>query len=267
MFETFRLLNRFYSRETKGSLLFHKTLTYGHYFVFNSLSLFLPRNFVKHIFRNYVRIGFLPMKVTLKDGIVINHHLEHYGPFFEVILSDEYMLRELRPNSVVVDVGANIGLVSILSSKRFGAKKVISYEPCSDNFRLLKKNVEENHCHNVFLNNVAVSDQEGQIKLHLHGPGTHSINEKRPAKHYETVRMTTLDKSLASERSIDFLKIDVEGAELAVLKGATKTLKKTRRLIMEWTTLCSHEKILEILKKNGFEVDVRDNLLYAKKRH
>src|SRR3989338_6191414 len=186
--------------------------------------------------------------------------------FFEVLLNDEYRLKKLKHNSVIVDVGANIGLVSLLASKRFKAKKIISYEPCENNFKFLKKNIDENNCHNVILNKFAVSNKQGQIKLYLHGSATHSINTKKPGKNFEIVNMTTLDKSLKSEKNIDLLKIDVEGAELDVLKGATNTLKKTKQIILEWTNLCSHEEIIDILKKNKFEVEVKDNLVYANRK-
>jgi len=202
--------------------------------------------------------------LTLKDSIIINHHLENYGQFLEIILKDVYKLKKLKKNSVVVDVGANIGLVSILAAKRFNAKKVISFEPCSDNFILLKKNIEVNDCKNIIINKFAISDKKGKTKLYLHGSGTHSLVRK--GKKFELVKQTTLDEVLKNEPVIDLLKIDVEGAELKVLKGANKTLEKTKKIAMELSRLCSHDEILQILKNKGFDVEINDNILIAYRR-
>ena len=259
------LLRKFYREETREASSFHKALTYSYYFVFGAVSFAVSRNVAKSLFRNYLKVGFIPMRITLKDGIVINHHLEDYTVFFEMLLYDEYDFKNLPPGSVVVDVDANIGLVSVLAEKRRGAKKVVSFEPCSDNFAFLKKNVEENSCKNIVLNKAAVADKTGTVKLFLHSSGTHSISGMKPGKHYETVDLTTLDASLAGVDGIDLLKIDVEDAELSVLQGAKETLKRTQRIAMEWTSMCSHEEILKILEDSGFDADVRKNIVFAVK--
>ena len=70
--KTLNLLWKFYRNETRGGLILHKFLTFSHYFIFNTLSKIMSRNLVKHIFRNYIRIGSIPLKLTLRDGIIIN---------------------------------------------------------------------------------------------------------------------------------------------------------------------------------------------------
>jgi FkbM family methyltransferase len=262
MFETLKLLNHFYKTETKGSLVFHKLLTYGYYFLFSFFCLFLKRGTVKVIFRNYLKVGFIPVRIKFRDGIIINHHLDDFGLFFEAILKDEYKLSSIRKGATVVDVGANIGLVSILLSKRFSAKKIISFEPNTNNQRFIARNISENRCENIELKRFAVSDKVGEVKLQLHGSGTHTISEEKKGKRFEIVNMTTLDKSVPEDLEIDLLKIDVEGAEYDVLKGGSETLKRTKSVMIEISRLTKDEISL-LLKNDGFKVSVVKNLLYA----
>ena len=163
-----------------------------------------------------------------------------------------------------MDVGAHIGLVSVLAAKRFNAKKVISFEPCSNNFEFLKKNKEINNCQNILINKLALSNKEGETKLYLRGSGTHSIIEEYPGSGFEVVKLVTLDKALKEEVIIDLLKIDVEGAEVDVLKGAGETLKKTRKVVIEYSNL-TYGEVIDILKKNGFNLMVRKNIIIAER--
>ncbi len=211
-----------------------------------------------------MHIGKLPMKISLKDGLILHHHLADYGLFFEILIEDEYDLAMLPKNALVVDVGANIGLVSLIASKRYGAK-VYSFEPCSNNYRFLLKNIKDNNCNNVTLTKKGVGKRKSTAKLYLHGSGTHSINEQRKANKFERINIVPLDKECASLKKINLLKIDVEGAELDVLLGSRKTLRKTKKIVMELTNLCPNDKVVALLENNGFEVSVKENILKANK--
>ncbi|MEM4346983.1 MAG: FkbM family methyltransferase [Candidatus Altiarchaeota archaeon] len=206
MLENLKLLREFYKKETKGWLIFHKFMTLCYYLSFGIFSRILSRNVTKYIFR-YFKIGSLPLKIQLKDDICIYHPLDAYTIFFEVVLDDIYELKKLKRGSIVVDVGAHVGLVSVLSSKGFNAKKVISFEPCSNNFKLLKKNKEVNECKNIIIHNLAVSDRKGKVKLYLGGSETHSIIKKLPGNGFENIELITLNEALEKEPIIDLLKI------------------------------------------------------------
>lgn len=144
----------------------------------------------------------------------------------------------VKKNHTVIDVGANIGYFSLLSSRLVGPQgRVLAFEPEVHNFSLLQQTITHNAISNIVPYPVALSNHNGVGTLYLGAySGNHSMLNKtqRPIQ----VRCRTLD-SVVAERAIsavDVLKLDVEGAEPQVLDGAT-TLLETRaihHIIMEY---------------------------------
>jgi len=139
-------------------------------------------------------------------------------------LIDKYV----TSGSIVVDVGANIGYHTVFASKR--AKKVVAFEPEPNNYALLKKNIEANSCENVTAVNSGLSEAAGTANLHLceSNTGSHSMVSDGKAV---PISLTTLDDYLHGER-VDFIKMDIEGAEGLALKGMLKTLEKWRPIVV-----------------------------------
>ena len=174
---------------------------------------------------------------------------------------------ELFENETFLDVGANVGLYTLkLLSKKPNAS-VIAIEADPENFLALKKNVYDvNNYSHVILVNKAAYHSNGKIKLYVRGgfSGLPSIHKKRKlpgkpnyADEYVTVNCDLVDNILKYNgfEKADLIKIDVEGAEVEVLKGATKTLKFCRKVIVE----VHHEnleKVKSILLENNIKVDV-----------
>lgn len=144
----------------------------------------------------------------------------------------------VKPGDVVVDCGANIGIFTRYAYK-LGASKVISFEPAPDNYNCLIKNAP-NISNN--LHNMAVSDTNGHKTLYLDkNAGGHSIikedinNTKLGT--YVNIPCVNLDSLFANGNvsKIDFLKVDVEGAELEVFEGISDVnLSKVDRIAMEY---------------------------------
>ena len=150
---------------------------------------------------------------------------------------------EPQPGDVVVDIGAHIGRFTLKAAK--SAAKVIAVEPVQSNFSMLEANIELNGFTNVMPLRLALSDHPGQLPLYLSDPrdlATSSFesnwSDRIPgpsARERLLVSTETLD-NLASRLGIaiiDWLKIDVEGHETFVLKGAQLSLAKTRHLVIE----------------------------------
>lgn len=130
-----------------------------------------------------------------------------------------------RPGDVAVDVGANIGEVSIILSRGAGAAgHVYSFEPNPRIYRYLLGNLSLNHCDNVTPANLAVGAEPGSVRM---------SDDKRDDMNRVVdggeiaVTCTTLDSHLPPLERIAFLKVDVEGSELRVLEGARDTLART----------------------------------------
>lgn len=121
---------------------------------------------------------------------------------------------------VIVDVGANIGVVT--QYLRDHASKVYAIEPASEHFEALKKNKEHNGWDNVEVFNCAIADKDGEAELRLFSPNrtSHSILFKaQPGEKSETVPTKTFTTFFKENNidHVDFMKFDVEGAEELIL--------------------------------------------------
>jgi FkbM family methyltransferase len=166
-----------------------------------------------------------------------------------------------RFGETVVDVGAYVGRYTLKSSKAVGLSgKVISIEADPDNFQILKKNLILNNRQNVIPLNIAASNHEGQVKLYKRASGGwHSLYplypEKTHSMKYVEVRSRPLDNVLKelSINKVDWIKIDVEGAEPLVLEGLKETCaqNKNLRIIIEVTPR-NEKQITSILKSMNY---------------
>jgi len=161
-----------------------------------------------------------------------------WGPaiFHEIYnLRDYYKDREKRINDgdIVVDLGGNIGVFNRWAYNQ-GAKRVISFEPDRRYFNLLSLNADPRS----LLFNGAVSNQIGELELHEsnHLGGSNLFGTQEGAKKYN-VRTYTLNYLFESEliQKIDFLKVDIEGAEHLAFEGISdENLMKVKNISMEY---------------------------------
>lgn len=151
-----------------------------------------------------------------------------------------FMQSFLKPGMVVVDAGAHEGYYTLIASRLVGREgRVISFEPSPRERKALRWHVRLNRCANVHVNGAALGSEQGSAELHVvAGDRTGYNSLKPPAIADRTqnvrVRVETLDDSLrrlAIER-VDFLKLDVEGAELSVLQGAAALLQRQPRPVV-----------------------------------
>jgi FkbM family methyltransferase len=131
----------------------------------------------------------------------------------------------LRAGQVMYDVGANVGLYTLLGSRIVGSEgSIYAFEPLSENCRLLERHLELNHITNCRVINAAASNHAGIRKFDT----TNGALMGRLSDSGETsVQTLDLDSFWMAEpgsRRPQFLKIDVEGAEMDVLRGASSLL-------------------------------------------
>ena len=143
----------------------------------------------------------------------------------------------VQPGMTFVDVGANIGIHSVIASRLIGEKGyVYSFEPEPTNFALLKANLLRNGCTNVTAVNVAVGDKRSKLKLYIESGsiGTHSLLPKNTtAKNAIEVNVIPLDEYFKG-KTVDILKVDVEGFESQVLDGAKEVLRQAQCVFFEY---------------------------------
>ena len=186
----------------------------------------------------------------------------------EVVRDDTYFqgFLTIEPGDIVVDIGAYIGPFSIYAASLGG--KVYAYEPCLENFELLKKNIELNKADVAAFRN-GVMGKSGKMELCIReGYNYGASNFYHPEwVNRQTVQCITLQDIMKDDNleHIDFLKMDCEGAEVEILENFP--LEKINKISLEYHGNNNRDKILEILK-NKFEIKVKGDhlgIILAKK--
>jgi len=150
------------------------------------------------------------------------------------------LVRDLvKRGDVVLDIGAHIGYYTLMFAKLVGEEgRVFAFEPDPGNFALLQKNVEENAYRNVVLVPKAVSDKTGNIRLYLCDRRVvRTIYDTHGSRGWIEIESVRLDDYFAQYKGgIDFIKMDVEGAEGLAIRGMALLLQKHKdiKIMMEF---------------------------------
>lgn len=146
----------------------------------------------------------------------------------------------VRPGWTALDVGANIGYSTLLLANCVGSNgKVIAFEPLAGNFQMLQENIRLNNHTNVHAENLALMDRPGSIELRTATPGAMAwaatiLIDEAKAVESQTVTATTLDEYVERNgiSKIDFVKMDIEGAEAAALSGMSEILDRHKPMLL-----------------------------------
>lgn len=184
--------------------------------------------------------------VRTKSKFVIELDLRDWIPQ-DIYLTGEFepettaiVKKLVKPGDSAIDVGANIGYFSLLFAHCVGnAGRVYSFEPAPAVSIALKNNIKLNNYKNIEVNNFALSDHSGLTQFYL-GPedntGLSSFRKPRQSTGSFDVELKPFDDLSIDDHKITLVKIDVEGAELQVLRGMTKLLQDLRpNLLLEIT--------------------------------
>lgn len=166
----------------------------------------------------------------------------------------EYVKNFIREGGVFVDVGAHQGdYTNFFLSNTDNTSVIYTIELNPDNFKKLTDRFSKNE--NVLLFNLAVSDSDGEINFYQ-GKDSFTFNIIGHDMNYTPnpiagkIKTSTLDTLLKNEFEINLIKIDVEGAELSVIKGMKEVFKKTHYLLLECHLDEDWSKIFEELDKD-----------------
>ena len=179
-------------------------------------------------------------------------------PFREMDVHDA-ILGNLRLGDVFVDGGANVGYYSILGAKAVGPSgTVVAIEAVQATAKQLAHNLKLNGIANTLIVNKAIQGNpdaeavELEIPIGHFGMASFVISDKSGHFNRLKVDATTIDNICNTYDHIRLIKLDVEGAELAALMGARRTLAKTDYVVVECNE--SEAEISELLSEEGFAV-------------
>ncbi len=173
-----------------------------------------------------------PFRMYFRRGLFEIHYPDfclrfHENPFSDLAVEGPgyFYKREIQVGDIVVDAGAYVGALTLLMAARAGRTgHVIAFEPDADNARRLRANVALNGFAPVTVIEQGLWNKT--TELAWCDPGTHTARLAEDAHGQTCIRVTGLDEALAKRdiTGVNFLKMDVEGAELAALEGAHDTL-------------------------------------------
>lgn len=234
---------------------------------------YLPGNIYYNRFSQTLAPELFPSEVRLHRGpyrlYVPLHLLPEYRNFEPMTV--ERFRQSLTKGMTVVDVGANVGYYTLTAARAVGRRGVVhAIEPCDTNLAVLYRNVELSDLRNIHIHTCAAGANHGERRFYVtqssfdHGFYQHPLAEIECAT---TVEQVPIDDLISTR--VDVVKIDVEGAEIDVINGMTRTVRENQglSLFVEWAPLCmkqagrqAHE-LPDRLRELGFrDLRVMDDL-------
>jgi FkbM family methyltransferase len=182
------------------------------------------------------------------------------------VLQTRLAMKQVRRGDVVLDIGAHIGYYTLIFARLVGEEgKVFAFEPDPDNFALLERNVTANGHGNVVLERVAVSNESGKTRFYLSNDismNPNICNTYSSDRHIEVecVRLDDYFKNYGG--NIDYIKMDIEGAEAAAIEGMSDLLERhpNAKIVTEFLPVglkrsgVEPEDYLKLLLKHGFRL-------------
>ncbi len=237
-----------------------------------------------HVFKNMLKIG-LYYSVMVVFG---KHRTESLGvsciqyktqgaelcipidSFFEICdIYDQSVFDHCynpKADDTVIDVGAHVGIFTVKIAQKVKSGCVVAIEPDKVNYKHLVNNIEKNGLKNVVTVNAALSSICGRIRLFLNDSSVaHSIvNESKRSVEVRSFTLDDLVRRLGLHR-VDFVKINAEGAELDILKGAERTLQENN---VSLSIAADHyhtqvRDVSSVLSDLGFKTRTYKRFVYA----
>ena len=205
-------------------------------------------------------------------SIIINGDVIYLDKFDSLNLSinPDYEKREMdyispyiKKTDIIVDIGANIGYYTLFFARLAPEGMVHCFEPDTTNFELLTMNIYSNKHKNILAENRALSDKNGTTHLILNklNTGGHRITNEKTAI---SVPMLRLDDYI---QKVDFIKLDVEGAETMVIHGMQRLIKNNNlKMLVEYNEMAmknfnvNPKEFIRLLAKDFTIIDVSNGL-------
>jgi FkbM family methyltransferase len=176
------------------------------------------------------------IRVAERNGITFRFDLNDMVDWFNYFgfkeLERDKLFTLLKPDDVLIDVGANMGEFSLKVAQLLGkGGKVVSFEPDLVNYQRLQTNFSLNPelAARITLHNFGLGEFPGTVNLSIVNESNRGMNRVvKDAVNFNSITINTLDNIVLSEQmtKVDWIKIDVEGFEMNVLKGARLTIQQ-----------------------------------------
>lgn len=250
---------KFFSNKIEKPDFINKMYEDYHSYLFEYAEAIIPTNIAR------IEISSNRVVFTTRDrglSFIVPRNDRRIAPiaiidFYEYEQQETEMVMELvKDSETIVDVGANIGWYSLNIAAAYRNVTVHAFEPIPETFSTLRENIALNQLGNISANNFGLSSEPGTFPFYYYpeGSGNASMRDLSGRKNVQVINcsLSTLD-AYAEEKGlqVDFIKCDVEGAELLVFEGGHKTITRDLPIIFS-----------EILRKWSAKFDYNPNKIF-----
>lgn len=209
------------------------------------------------------------------SSVVVNGVRTHFGDggsftrtYEDIFANRVYEFATENPRPLILDFGAHFGVSVLFFKQRYPGARVIAYEADPDVFGYLKRNVEAHHLKDVHIYNEAVWTTAGEMRFEVDGADAGRLGEGMGKQGSIIVPTVSAADILAAHERIDFLKLDIEGAEDDVLVGCEGLLDRVENLFVEYHSTATRpqrlDEILRLLTRAGFRLAIAPEFFLEK---
>ena len=212
----------------------------------------------------------LVMPTGKKMGFQVTHfdHRTLYLLYREVFARQYYYFKSERAAPIILDCGANVGMASLYFKWLYPESRVLAFEPDPSTFRMLQENIVRNNL-DIKTHNCALWDQDTQVAFFVDPSNPGGLLMSTDNSRANGKRITVPAKRLSEfiDSDVDFLKLDVEGAEHRVICDLVRSgkLSAIQQMVIEYHHKLGHQKsnlsiFLSMLEHAGFEYQIHAGL-------
>lgn len=195
------------------------------------------------------------------NGIKIHYHNgpELFHSLVEIFVEDIYDISFSHPRPYILDCGANIGLASIYLKRKYPEAIIVAFEPDANNFGLLSKNINQMNWKDIEIRQEAIWKEDCLLDFSSDGTLGSKIATSAPTQtgNTQAIRLKNL-----LNRKIDFLKLDIEGAETEVLRDCASELSCIEHLFIEFhghfNKMQELNDVLQLVTAAGFSYYIKE---------
>ncbi|MGN6293024.1 MAG: FkbM family methyltransferase [Chitinophagaceae bacterium] len=195
-------------------------------------------------------------KINYRNPLEVIHTYE------DIFVKEIYKFSAAGNNPVILDCGSNIGLSVFYFKSLYPDSSITCFEPDENNFALLKKNIDQNRLSNIILQKKAVWIDNAGVFFEAKGSEGSRISTGVDQSYIRKVETIRLAELLSEFKSIDFLKMDIEGAEYDVIMDCKPYLSKIDFMFIEYHgTAYETERLanlLHVFDSAGFGVYIKN---------
>jgi FkbM family methyltransferase len=203
----------------------------------------------------------------LKNNLTFIDSASFVSMYEEIFDKEIYNFKTTTDKPYIIDGGSNIGLSIIYFKKLYPFSDIIAFEPDKEVARVLEKNIKSFELNNVNVINKGLWNKEENLSFFSEGADGGRISDENTSSKNTTISTLSLRPFL--NKKVDFLKLDIEGAELEVLEDCADLLVNIDYLFVEYHSFINKKqtlnKVLDILTNSGFRYYIESIGVSSKK--